>query len=156
MTKEPSGRIFSNALQFYNLAKPSLDDGDLLQKNVMAVVCNLALCVELLLKCTDSGVKKYPPSPDGLISDAEIFSNAWGHDLEKLYNGLDQDIKTKLEKKFHEATGLDLLKNLAECKDYFIHSRYSHEPSSGHPFNISAIQALAEGLKAAIENWRNA
>ena len=156
MIKEPSGRIFSNALQFYNLAKPALDDDAILNKTVMAVVCNLALCVELLLKCADAGVKKSLLSPGGLVSDAEIFSNAWGHDLEKVFNALDPDAQSKLENGFNKCTGLNLRQQLAVCKDYFVHARYAHEPKSGHPYNVTAIKDLAEGLKAAIETWHSA
>src|SRR5476649_2040395 len=57
MPKEPSGRIYRNALEFYHLAAPAFDDNAILIASPHAVVCNLALCIELLLKCSDSGVK---------------------------------------------------------------------------------------------------
>ena len=156
MTKEPSHHIFASALQFYALAKPALDDDIKLQENVMAVVCNLALCIELLLKCSDSGVKTFPAQPGGLIGDAEIYSNVRGHDLEKIFSNLDTGITNKLEMLFKNATGKELKPLLARCKDYFVHARYSYEPQSGHCYHVSEIQELAEGLITSIHNWYSA
>lgn len=155
MRKEPSGWIFSNALQFYSLAKPALEDSNKLQENVMAVICNLALCVELLLKCSDSGVKASPVQPGSLIGDAEIYSNTWGHDLEKIFNELDPIVSKKLETLFKKETATDLKPLLKTCKNYFIHARYAHEPNSGHCYEISSIQKLAEGLIASIKDWHS-
>ena len=156
MHREPSGRIFSNALQFYSLAKPALENSNKLQENIMAVICNLALCVELLLKCSDSGVKVSPSQSGGPLGDAEIYSNAWGHDLEKIFNALDPSISRKLEILFKKETTADLKPLLKTCKDYFIHARYAHEPESGHCYEVTSIQNLAEGLIASIKNWRSA
>ncbi len=154
--KEPSHHIFASALQFYALAKPALDDDIKLQENVMAVVCNLALCIELLLKCSDSGVKAFPALAGELIGDAEIYSNVRGHNLEKIFSNLDADIANRLEVLFKSATGKDIKPLLAQCKDYFVHARYSYEPQSGHCYYVSEIQELAEGLITSIRNWYSA
>lgn len=155
MHREPSGRIFSNAIQFYSLAKLALDDNDKLQQNTFAVICNLALCVELLLKCSDSGVKVSPSQSGGLIGAAEIYSNGWGHDLEKIFNNLNPNTSKKLEVLFKKETETELRPLLKTCKDYFIHARYAHEPQSGHSYEITSIKNLAEGLISSIKNWHS-
>lgn len=156
MHKEPSGWIFSNALQFYELARPTLESPEKLQDQSIAVVCNLALCVELLLKCCDSGVKASPVQPGGLIGDAEIYSNVRGHDFEKIFNNLDPDIANKIATLFSRSAGREIRPLINECKDYFINSRYSYEPNSNPSYNISSIQRLAEGLIDSIKNWHSA
>ena len=155
MDREPSGHIFRNAVQFFELARPAYDDRDVLNKTCMAVVCNLALSVELLLKSCDAGVKTNNHSPGQPLTDAEIYSNAWGHDLEKIYDSLDASIKTKVTRLFHETTNQDLRPILSKYKDYFIHARYSHEPRSGHSYDVSGIKNLAEDLIVSIKKWHS-
>lgn len=153
MRKEPSARIFSNALQFYELTKPAYDNPATLQKTLMAVICNFALSIELLLKSCDAGVKKSQHQPGTLLTDAEIYSNSWGHDLEKIFDRFDSEIKSKVEYLYKETTGKDLRPLLSKYKDYFIHARYAHEPKSGHSYDVSGIHDLAEGLIATIRKW---
>jgi hypothetical protein len=149
----PSFKIYSSAKQFYNLAKPALDDHEILRYNVMAVICNLALCVELLLKSADSKVRKYPGIGGAPLGWDEVSSNAWGHDLGKIFDGLDLKIRGRLESSFGDVTGLDLSKSVRDCKDYFIHARYAYEPASEHSYDVTTIQALAEGLIKVIGDW---
>jgi len=156
MYKAPSGWIFSSALEFYALAKPALENPEKLQEQSMAVVCNLALCVELLLKCSDFGVKTSPVQPGGLIGDAEIYSKVYGHDLEKIFKNIDPSIAQKLEILFKKSVGRDLKPLLSECKDYFVNARYSYESNSRSSYKIGSIQILAEGLIESINCWHSA
>lgn len=153
MPRETSAWIFSNAKQFYSLAKIALEDDSLLEKNVMAIICNLTLCVELLLKSTDEGVKTSKHQRGGLLGNAEIFSNAWGHDLEKIFSNLAPEIRARISQSFKEITNQEINSLLSTCKHYFVHARYSHEPAALHTYNITAIQTLAEGLIKSIESW---
>ena len=119
--------IFSiYAIQFHSFAKQALEEPDKLQANVMAVVCNLALCVEFLLKCCDSDVKNSPSQPVGPLGNAEIYSNVWGHNLEKIFSTLDPKIAIKLDTLFKEATGIELKPLIEECKNYFIHGTHTN------------------------------
>lgn len=68
-------------MKHYNLSAPAYFDNALLLSTDTAVVANMAFCVELLLKCSDSYVKKGESALGGLIPQAEIGSNVWGHDL---------------------------------------------------------------------------
>jgi hypothetical protein len=120
-------------------------------------VCgSLHLCVELLLKCSESGVKVPLHQEGELLANAEIFSNlkVGGHDLEKMFNKIDKEISGQLCVLYHECTGGDLQVELTKCKDYFVHARYAYELDSAHAYNVSAIKQLADGLiKALLKGW---
>lgn len=152
MSTHQSGHIYRSAKCFYALALPAFNDDSILSANVMAVVANLALCVELLLKSTDAKVIKTKQVKNGLLSNAEIKSNVYGHDLRSIFDSLDSSIQAILIEKFEEETNQSLLPLLDKCKDYFIHARYSYELKSSHSYDISAIKLLADGLDAAIIN----
>lgn len=155
MHREPSAHIFRNAMQFYEIALPACEDSALLSKTSMSIVCNFALAVELLLKSCDAGVKKGVQTPGAPPLDAEIYSNAWGHDLEKIFDDLDSSIRRKIEILFFQTSGQDLRPLLATYKDYFIHARYAHEPRAGHSYDISGIKDLAANLIEAIKKWNH-
>lgn len=143
-------------MQFYEIALPAYEDSALLSKTSMSLVCNFALAVELLLKSCDAGVKKGLQTPGALLlTDAEIYSNVWGHDLEKIFDNLDSAIRSKIETLFSQTTGQDLRPLLTKYKDYFIHARYAHEPNSGHSYDISGIKDLAANLIEAIKKWNH-
>lgn len=154
MSTHQSGHIYRSAKSFYALALPAFNDNKILAANVMAVVANLALCVELLLKSTDAKVVKSQQVKNGPLSNAEIKSNVRvrGHDLRSIFDALDSSIQAILIQKFEEETHQSLLPLLDKCKDYFIHARYSYELKSSHSYDISAIKLLADGLDAAIIN----
>lgn len=156
MRKEPSGRIYRNALEFYKLAAPAFEDETILVASPNAVVCNLALCVELLLKCSDSEVRVPPHKVGELLANAEIFSNlkGGGHDLAKMFDRMNIEIAIQLSTLYLECTGENLRAALTECKDYFIHARYAYELKSAHSYKISSIKRLADGLIAALlKGW---
>lgn len=154
MATHQSARIYQAAKSFYEVAKPAFDDDQFLIKNICAVIANLALSVELLLKSADAKVTTSPHQENRPLSPASIGSNVRGHNLELLLDNMDQDIATQLQHHFHHATGQELRPLLLKCKDYFIHARYSYEESSQHFFDVSAVRTLAEGLDAAlIKGW---
>ncbi len=147
----PSDRIYRNALEFYYLAKPAFEDNAILLASPNAVVCNLALCVELLLKCSDSRVI-VPPHKDGdPLGNADIFTNLRGHDLAKIFGQMNAGTAAKLCALYQECTGESLKDALTSCKDYFVHARYPYEPDHAHPYTISSIRNLAEGLIEALQ-----
>ncbi|MCS0582125.1 hypothetical protein NX784_11030 [Massilia pinisoli] len=154
MRKEPSGHIYRHAMQFYKMAAPAFEDNAVLEECSMAVVCNLALCCELLLKCADAGVDVPSYKKDVLLSNAEVYSNlkGGGHDLKKMFERMDQDIAKRLSSLYCEVTGKDLAADLDKCKDYFVHARYAYELQSTHPYSISDIKNLVDGLNQAL--WK--
>lgn len=152
MSTHQSGYIYRSAKCFYALALPAFNDDRILSENSMAVIANLALCVELLLKSTDAKVIHANQVKNRLLSNAEIKSNVRGHNLRELFDDLDSSIQACLIQKFEEETHQSLLPLLDKCKDYFVHARYSYESTSQHPYDISAIKLLADGLDSAIIN----
>lgn len=154
MRKEPSGHIYRHAMEFYNLAAPAFDNNAVLVASPMAVTCNLALCVELLLKCADAGVKVSAHNEGELLANAEIYSNlkGGGHNLKKMFERMDQAIADKLIALYLDVTGEDLTAALTKCKDYFVHARYAYEPNSMHHYSPTDIKKLADGLNAAL--WK--
>lgn len=156
MRKEPSGHIYRNAMEFYNLAAPAFEDNTILIASPMAIVCNLALCVELLLKCADAGVNAPPHKEGEVLANTEIYSNLKGgsHDLVKMFERMDTDIAERLSALYLESIGEDLKASLTKCKDYFVHARYAYELSSAHTYSPSIIKRLADGLNAALlKGW---
>lgn len=156
MRKEPSAHIYRHAMEFYNLAAPAFENNAVLIASPMAVTCNLALCVELLLKCADAGVDVPPHKEGELLANAYPYSNlkGGGHDLKKMFERMDPVIAGKLTALYLEVTGEDLAASLTKCKDYFVHARYAYEPGSAHTYSPSAIKNLADGLSAALmKGW---
>lgn len=157
----PSNYIYLNAMGFYRLAAPAFDDNALLEQAPMAVVANLALCVELLLKCSDAGVRTQPKTPsekseEQLIPNAFVFTNAKasGHALDSVFDKISQPIREKLEQLYLDATNHCLREDLIKCRDYFVHARYAYEQTHAHPYDISAIKRLADGLnQALLKGW---
>ncbi|MBT0587958.1 hypothetical protein [Alteromonas oceanisediminis] len=129
--------------QFLNIARYAEESADLATIYI-AVVCNYALAIELYLKSLDTNV---------LPKTSEIKSNARGHDLEKLFLSLPPSDQTKLADKFYTLEGQELKVLLVTCKDYFVKSRYAHEPQSKIPYQISQIRSLADGIDKSVENW---
>ena len=146
---QQSAHIYRAAMGHYNLAAPAYNDNALLESSVMAVVANMAFCVELLLKCSDSYVKKGPSVPDGLISPAEIGSNVWGHDLLSVFEKLNADVRTRLEMLFEQEMGKPIRPLLTKCRGYFEAARYSYN-SAIRSYDVSAIKDLADGLIMAL------
>lgn len=142
--------IYESAKSYYALAEPAFHDNSILAPNVMAVVSNLALCVELLLKACDSKVTKSSQGADGLLGNAEISSNVWGHDLVQLFDKLDPEVQAVLESLFEEDRHQPLRPLLEKCKDYFTHARYFYEAKHAHTFSPSDIRTLAQGIEAAM------
>jgi hypothetical protein len=141
--------IYSCALGHYNLAAPAYYDDALLISANMAVVANMAFCVELLLKCSDSKVTQSERHPDGPIAPATIGSNAWGHDLIVVFDKLDTTVSSHLAELFEQETGQPIRPLLLKCKDYFQSARYyfsSKQPS----YDVSGIKLLADGLIMAL------
>lgn len=156
MRKEPSAHIYRHAMEFYNLAAPAFENNAVLAASPMAVTCNLALCVELLLKCADAGVDVPPHKEDELLANAYVYSNlkGGGHDLKRMFDRMDADIADKLTALYLDVTGDDLPSALTKCKDYFIHARYAYERESAHSYSPSEIKKLADGLSAALmKGW---
>lgn len=146
---QQSGQIYRCALGHYNLAAPAYYDNALLESASMAIVANMAFCVELLLKCSDSYVKPGARQPNGLIAPATIGSNAWGHDLIAVFDDLNPAVSSHLAALFEEETGKPIRPILLKCKDYFNSARYSF--SSKIPiFDVTGIKLLADGLIVAL------
>ena len=146
--REAGERIRRNALEFYELAMSSFASGE----NSMAVVCNFALSVELLLKSLDAKLLG-SGSPSTGFQDAWTESNLWGHDLLKLFNDMDSTKGQSLATEYETQTGRNLPAELDQCKDYFIKARYAHEPSSGQVYEISMIKNISEGIQSVISAW---
>lgn len=150
MTTHQSARIYRAAESFHSLAKPAFEGRENFADNVMAIVANLAIAVELYMKAADAKVTPSPRDGDGPLGQAKIESNVWGHDLDQVFTKMNPAISSRLEQLFQEETGQKLKPLLVECKDYFVHARYFYEPRHQHPFNVSAVKTLADGLAAAL------
>lgn len=144
-----SARIYRAAMGHYNLAAPAYSDGALLNSAVMAAVANMSFCVELLLKCSDSYVKKGPSLPGGVIAPATIRSNAWGHDLVKVFDALNSNVKTDLAALFEQEMGKPIRPLLEKCRGYFEAARYSFS-SNIMSYDVTAVKDLADGLITAL------
>jgi hypothetical protein len=144
-----SGHIYRIALGHYRLAEPAYYDDALLESASMAVVANMAFCVELLLKCSDSNVKQGESQPCGMIAAATIGSNVWGHDLALVFDKLDPTISSRLATLFEEETGKLIRPLLLKCKDYFESARYSFS-SKTKSYDVTGIKLLADGLIVAL------
>lgn len=154
MRSHQSAHIYRAARSFYDLARPAFDDDSILERNVMAVVANLALAVELFLKAADARITPSERGLDGPLGSAKIQSNVWGHDFKELFDRMEPTVSARLQQLFHQETGKELEPLLVKCKDYFIHARYFYEPNHYHPFAVSAVKTLAEGLDAAlVKGW---
>jgi hypothetical protein len=156
MTKSPhqSARIYECAMAHYRLAAPAFEDDRILVPNVMAVVVNLALCVELLLKASDAKVTPSPRVANGPLGDAKVKSKISGHDLSVMFEKISPEVQHVLKTLFEEETNKPLLPLLNKCKDYFIHARYYYEPEHHHAFDVGGIKMLADGLNIAmLKGW---
>lgn len=149
-----SGHIYRCALGHYKLAEPAYHDNALLESAVMAVVANMAFCVELLLKCSDSYVEKGERQADGPIPPAKIGSNVWGHDLLDLFDKLDPTVSSRLEALFEEETGRSIRPLLLRFRDYFASTRYSFS-SKIDVIDVAGIKLLADGLIIALHKGFN-
>jgi hypothetical protein len=136
-------------MKHYNLAAPAYFDNALLISADTAVVANMAFCVELLLKCSDSYVKKGESVAGGVIPQAEIGSNVWGHDLVKVFEGLNSDVSSRLASLFEEEAGKPIHPLLTKCRGYFESARYAYSGKTP-AWDVSAIKALADGLIVAL------
>lgn len=145
--REPGEIIRRNAVDFYELAMSSYGAG-----KPMAVICNLALSVELLLKSLDATLIG-SGDPEIGFRDAESKSNIWGHSLSELLDKMDSGKKQRLVQDYKIQTGQDLEALLIKCKDYFVHARYAYESSSGHLYDMSAIKDVSEGIQSVIKAW---
>lgn len=139
-------------MAYHRLAVIALEEDSILVAAPMAIVANLALCVELLLKATDAKVNLSPIGRNGPLGPASIGSNVWGHDLADIFSKMDPELQTILAQLFEEGTGKPLRPLLEKCKDYFTHARYYYESKHHHAFDISGIRLLADGLSAAL--WK--
>lgn len=142
---QQSAHIYRAAMGHYNLAAPAYKDDELLNSAVMAVVANMAFCVELLLKCSDSYVKKGSSVPGVVIAPATIGSNAWGHDLVKVFDSLNSNVSTDLAVLFEQEMGKPIHPLLEKCRGYFEAARYSFS-SKIMSYDVSAVKELADGL----------
>ncbi|MFZ6727683.1 hypothetical protein ACO0K2_19540 [Undibacterium sp. MH2W] len=146
-----SRRIYDSARSYLALAEPAFHDDSILVPNVMAVVANLALCVELLLKACDAKVTKPNQSNnEQVLVNGEISSNVWGHDLVQIFSKLNPEVQETLVLLFESETNQQLRPLLEKCKDYFTHARYFYESKHAHIFSPSDIRILAHGINAAI------
>ncbi|MFN9474746.1 MAG: hypothetical protein ACK59X_25385 [Acidovorax sp.] len=149
----PNSHIWSGAEQFFKAAEVLMDDTTVGMPNmVYPVITNYALCVELALKAAVGRVVISPPTKDGLISAASIGSEAWGHDLEAVFNSLPEEIQVAIASDFHIWTGENIHSLLKNCAHYFVHARYAHEKKAMH-YDLSGIRTLAYGVLAAVHNY---
>ena len=80
-TTHQSRVIYQSAMAYHRLAVIAMEDDSILETGPMAIVANLALCVELLLKATDAKVTRSPIGQDGPMGQASIGSKVWGMTL---------------------------------------------------------------------------
>jgi len=149
---EPSNHIFINAKQYLNLARYCHDDGNLDDVSI-AAVSNYAFSVELMLKCLDTTTIPSLSVNNGVLSQAYTESNSWGHDLRKIFDNLPDEARAKLASKYKSVLGQEITLLLDKCKDYFVLSRYYHDPKSQISYDISGVRKLAEGIEFSLATW---
>lgn len=112
--------------------------------------------------CLYSGINAQSPERNVLpslsvqsevLSQAEVRTNIRGHNLLCIFRRLAPDVRSRLKQKFLTAKGVEIEPLLSTCGDYFVLSRYFHEPQSRIPYEISYIRILAEGVEDALSNW---
>ena len=148
----PSNHVFINAQQYLNIARITDGSGHLYDVSI-AAVSNYAFSVELMLKALDTTLLPSLPVQDGVLSGAEIQTNIRGHNLLSIFQKLPTDVQQRLAKKFLEANGMEVEPLLSTCGDYFVLSRYFHEPQSKIAYRISDVRSLAEGVEHAMLSW---
>lgn len=149
---EPSNHVFINAQQYLNIARIADENGHLYDVSI-AAVSNYAFSVELMLKALDTTLLPSLSIQSGVLSEAEIQTNIRGHNLFSIFQNLPVDVQQRLTKKFREAKGMEIEPLLTICGDYFVLSRYFHEPQSKIPYRISDVRSLAEGVERAMLSW---
>lgn len=156
MDKGPSNYIYLNARGFYEIAALAYGTPAILELSSMAIVANFAMCVELLLKCSDAGIQVPPYTKGELLSNAYPHTNIRirGHALDEMFDKIKSATRERLEELYQQETTHDLRTDLIKCKDYFQHARYAYERGHAHSYDIGAIKRLADGLSAALlRDW---
>lgn len=149
---EPSNHVFINARQYLNIARIAEDHGNLCSVSI-AAVSNYAFSVELMLKALDTKLLPSLVVQDGVLTQAQIQTNIRGHNLLCIFRRLAPDVRNRLREKFLAAKGVEIEPLLSTCCDYFVLSRYFHEPQSKISYKTSCIRTLAEGVEDALANW---
>jgi len=149
---EPSNHVFINARQYLNIARIAEDHGNLCSVSI-AAVSNYAFSVELMLKALDTTMLPSLVVQGGGLTQAELQTNIRGHNLLCVFKSLAPDVQNRLSEKFLTAKGVEIEPLLSTCCDYFVLSRYYHEPQSKISYKTSYIRTLAEGVEDALSNW---
>lgn len=146
----PNGHIWMSAEQFYNAAELIMANESVdLNRYVLPLLVNYALCVELSLKAAEGTGMCKPVSQAGLISASATKSAVRGHELDKVFAALQSDTQRKIANEFSVATGEPLMPLLEICSNYFIQARYSYE-QIGAAYDLTAVRTLARGLLQAV------
>lgn len=149
---EPNNHIFISAQQYLNIARIAEEQGQLRSVSI-AVISNYAFSVELMLKALGATVLPSLNVQGGTLSQAEIQTNIRSHNLLSVFQSLPPSVKSRLKEKFRRAEGVEIEPLLSTCHDYFVLSRYFHEPESKIPYRLSDVRTLAEGVEGALSEW---
>jgi len=89
----------------------------------------------------------------GVLSQTKVRTNIRSHNLLCIFRRLAPEVRSQLKQKFLTVKGVEIEPLLSTCGDYFVLSRYFHEPQSRIPYETSYIRTLAEGVEDALTNW---
>jgi hypothetical protein len=160
----PNDQITDSARQFRE-ATLQLSRGK--PKQVLPLYMVGTLALELYLKSL-LGVRVYSELPPDLgaaqdISVITALSSVSGHDLVDLYDGLPDDLRKPLDRKYEERPVIHnaptLRDALAPFRKTFLHSRYIFEAGADLPYGhsldgfVSLVCLLGEFVEGLPRGW---
>lgn len=146
----PSGYIWSAAEQFHKAAETSFGSPHFTTM-VYPIIVNYALSVELAMKSTVGKTTIFPIT-NGLVPASATESEAWGHNLDAVFNALPADVQIGVAAEFKLWTGDECAPLLLLCADYFVQGRYAYELKGGS-WHLSELRHLSAGMLAATRNF---
>lgn len=148
--KQYSHHIFLAGEQYFNMVKASKGGWEDCPN---AFASNCAFSIEQYLKSLCSKEYKNKTHKEGtLLSQSEIGSDAWGHNLYKIFLNIEVKTQNFLMERYEELSNRSLKKDLKKYSNYFVSNRYPYEIANRKCVDLSGIYDCAAVIRVTIKD----